>query len=95
MQPQSNTATDLTKNGQRELKRTVDRIGDKARDIESNLADAGANAIVTAQTYYEEAKSRVSDVVDTSVAYAKKHPLRTAAGAVLFGYLLGFVSRRR
>lgn len=78
-----------------ETKKTVDRVGDQAQELESNLVDASQRAIKVATEYAEEAKATVSQYVDSTVAYVKKNPGRSVLGAVLAGYFLGLVSRRK
>lgn len=88
---EENAAKDL----KNQAKKTVERVGDKAQTLEHNLVDASQRAVKVATEYAEEAKASLTEFFDNSVSYVKKNPGRSVLGAVLAGYFLGLVSRRR
>lgn len=92
---EQNTAGDLASQGKSQLKKVGERMGQEAERVESNLAEVGQTAVKKAERYYEDARNALSEALDVSIDYARKHPVRTAAGAAALGFLLGFVSRRR
>lgn len=95
---ESNAAKDLNstaKDLKHQAKKTVDQFGDQGENVQNNLVDASQRAIKVAGEYYDEAKSALSEFVDTSMSYAKRNPGRTILGAAAIGFLIGKVSRRR
>ncbi len=88
---EENAAKDL----KNQAKKTTDRVGDQAQAFEGNVVEAGQRAVRLASEYIDDAKSSLSQFLDTSVSYAKKNPGRSILGAVLVGYFIGMVSRRK